>query len=643
MKKIKFFVLTIAVMLCMTINVNADTVTNWSELKSCLEKEGNIECVTQTEIVEDNSVSGSRIKVAPGSKKLVLGKKLTVKTYIWANSGATLNVDGDIDAEGEYLFYVYPDATLNLNSGKIVSTYKNATELKPGRFIVIYGGTNDRSLPANVTVKKDVELKNGVINITDDSNAAYNINVNFAGKITNETNLTYPLIYVDGGIKNGMPKITIDEGAVINSSSGTAVYGAGNAHFIINGGEITGVTAIEIRAGKLDVLGGKITGTSKTFSTESNGSGTTVTGAGIAVSQHTTALPIEANIKGGTISGLESVYLAFLEANNNKDIVSLTIEGGTFNTDVTSYIKAGLISKKIGENYVVGKENNINLEKVTIHGEIKVDKTKAIAGEIVGITTTADEGYELKTINVVDKNGNEIEVKDNKFTMPNNEVTIKVEFIKIETTTKLPTVDTTIEVKEVVIAVKETEEIQNVLLETLNKNKELASIAEDKAIKIEVEIGTVDTTKIDAKKVEAIKKKAGNAKITNFFDITVAVKETATDKAIATLPELTKEIELMILLPEDLKNTNNKIERKYYVVREHDGKVELLDATISKDGKHLVFSSDRFSTYALAYEDNIKTNPKTEDNIVINTLLATISVLGMCGSVYYIKKNGLKN
>jgi len=67
----------------------------------------------------------------------------------------------------------------------------------------------------------------------------------------------------------------------------------------------------------------------------------------------------------------------------------------------------------------------------------------------------------------------------------------------------------------------------------------------------------------------------------------------------------------------------------------------MLNATLSEDGKSLVFKTDKFSTYALAYEDNIKTNPQTGDNVLFSIIATSMSIVGMCGAVYYVKRKKL--
>ena len=71
------------------------------------------------------------------------------------------------------------------------------------------------------------------------------------------------------------------------------------------------------------------------------------------------------------------------------------------------------------------------------NGEVIIDKANAAKGSDVTITPKADEGYELGSIKVTDRKGNEIKLTDNgdgtyTFTMPESKVNIDVSFKKIE-------------------------------------------------------------------------------------------------------------------------------------------------------------------------------------------------------------------
>ncbi len=66
----------------------------------------------------------------------------------------------------------------------------------------------------------------------------------------------------------------------------------------------------------------------------------------------------------------------------------------------------------------------------TGEGEVEVDED-AYAGEEVEVKVSPKFGWLVEQIVVIDENGNEVEVKDNKFVMPDSSITIEVTFKKI--------------------------------------------------------------------------------------------------------------------------------------------------------------------------------------------------------------------
>jgi len=68
----------------------------------------------------------------------------------------------------------------------------------------------------------------------------------------------------------------------------------------------------------------------------------------------------------------------------------------------------------------------------TKNGKVTVDKEAPAAGEEVTITVETDKGYKLTKLEVKDSEGNDVTVTDNKFTMPENNITISAEFEAIE-------------------------------------------------------------------------------------------------------------------------------------------------------------------------------------------------------------------
>lgn len=180
----------------------------------------------------------------------------------------------------------------------------------------------------------------------------------------------------NGSMKNGVPEcgpttITINGGKIIGG--GTGIYHPQVGQLMINNGEITGKTGVEIRAGGLIVSGGTITATGDSISTNPNGNGTTTVGAAIAVVQHTTKQPINVKINGGSFNGVSALYEANLQKNPEEATkqVGIVVDGGTFNGDVNKddvdasklLINGGTFTKKESgaEKYLAnGKELDSN-------------------------------------------------------------------------------------------------------------------------------------------------------------------------------------------------------------------------------------------------------------------------------------------
>ena len=97
-------------------------------------------------------------------------------------------------------------------------------------------------------------------------------------------------------------------------------------------------------------------------------------------------------------------------------------------------------------------------------------------------------------------------------------------------------------------------------------------------------------------------------------------------------------------MPTDLLDVAEGYTRVFYIIREHDGKVELLETKV-EDGE-LVFESDKFSTYAIAYKDVENSGegeaesepvvdteksdiPQTGDNVVTYIILAAVAMIGI--------------
>ncbi|MCD7829529.1 MAG: hypothetical protein LUG58_03745, partial [Clostridiales bacterium] len=267
-----------------------------------------------------------------------------------SNSGPSLSAD--------YAVQIYSEATVNIYSGTITAT------------------------TCGVYVKK------GTLTVEGGK-----ISSNGLGISTNGTNNTdyYP------------NTITINGGEI------SGAYGmylpAVNSITTVTGGTITGsVTGIEIRAGLLTVTGGTIKSTyTDTFATENNGSGTTVVGAGVAVSQHTTDNAITVIISGGEISGIYGVYEINYNTTNNST-VSVNATEATDGSSATitttdSSQGAAVYSTSLDESSTSTAKNSntsVALSAGTYNTDVSAYTTDTSAA--VATTTTTDEDGNNSTV-----------------------------------------------------------------------------------------------------------------------------------------------------------------------------------------------------------------------------------------------------
>ena len=192
----------------------------------------------------------------------------------------------------------------------------------------------------------------------------------FLGKYTNDeissnyanTSTFYTLNIIDSKIL-GYAQAIIGNGALhgtiinienseITATDGWAIYHPQYGILNVKGTNttITGGTAIEMRAGILNVEAGTITATAafEIGKKEDAASGTSMMGVAVAVSQHTTNLDTQVNISGGTLNATDANGKAVYEEDimdGQSENIALNLAGGTFNAPVES---------KNGINYISG-------------------------------------------------------------------------------------------------------------------------------------------------------------------------------------------------------------------------------------------------------------------------------------------------
>ncbi len=237
---------------------------------------------------------------------------------ITVNNGKTFKIDlGDNTVE-----------QVTVKKGDV--TVDNGKISNPGGQGLMINPISEDSV--HVTIGKDAEVSGRwavtVFNVDNTDSASSTVDV--YGK-------TQGNIFVSGNLHSGNTVVNVYDGAVVEGGNDKGNIGiAGNGWSTINimsGATVTGYTGVEVRAGVLNVEdGATIIGTGVPTDFTPNNNGTTTEGAGIGVSQHTTYLPINVNISGGTITAYTPLYQINSQDSTDEDLakININVTGGTF-------------------------------------------------------------------------------------------------------------------------------------------------------------------------------------------------------------------------------------------------------------------------------------------------------------------------
>ena len=313
-----------------------------------------------------------------------------------ADANGAITLDDDVTLASTWYISDGKTYTLNLN-GHTLSGGSPVIQLTHGKLIINGVGTVKESTPyfgavlikgsknasdenySVLEVNSNVTLE-GWAPIFVDQNAAkaYGVSVTVNGAVLNGVTDN------EGGIGNGLyvngsithtenaPEISLKNTTI--TATGEGMYLAGYAKTTLTDCDISGVTGIEIRAGELTVNGGSITGTATPIGVAPNGNGSTVTGAGIAVSQHTTMLPLTVTVNGSNVKGYSAFYqvdtlaemgdnaggkkftkeqvaeaVAKITLSVNEGVYTATGEDGqaVYSENKTGFVSAGIFSSEV--------------------------------------------------------------------------------------------------------------------------------------------------------------------------------------------------------------------------------------------------------------------------------------------------------
>ena len=513
----------------------------------------------------------SKIDAADGSLTIKLDKDYTEDLVIGENKNITLDLNGNTLttwAKVEKGNLIVDDTA---GDGKLVNR-QYAIEVSNGSFTLKNGTIESKKNYAIYGLNDSLITINGGSIIADGDYACLGSN-NTTGDAT---------FVINGGTL---------------TSKWQAIYLANPVGLTVNGGTING--GIALRMGVLNITGGTIN-------------------AVIEDASQYDLIEDYYSLNNGypwlsdAIFAMSGTYTTTSEKGNGLEI---NITGGTINA------KNGLGSALV--IYDIGKvEQDI---KVNISGDAVLNSTATDRGaydilnlEDIGITnpkTGYGEHYNsVKTIITGGTFSSDVtEYLDNVvYEQDENGKVVEIIYETELDTDNLP--------EDSYIGIPDSEDLEEVLLESLAGNDDIDT--EYKNVSINVMFEDKEVEELSEEIEKATSKIGDDVQVLKYFDLSIKVVDTDNDDELGSITELTKKIKFSLTLPEELPEVKEGFTRKYYIIRVHGTEVEVLDATLNEEGNEVIFETDKFSEYALAYNDveessNETTTPEEKKDEVV--------------------------
>ena len=403
-----------------------------------------------------------------------------------------------------------------------------------------------------------VTIKNGTI---DAEKYALYVNANNGNAVLNiESDVTVKAVE--------WAVLIVNEGSVLNTKGN--LISTGN-YATINGSGNTGCGGVEV-----NILGGSVTNENVTAvyfpnTTELNISGGTITGA-TAVYHKSGKL----NITDGELIGAGAkVEYVYHPSGCNETGDALVIEacdypGGVPVVSITGGTFISENNQAIGY-YQQTEEYKLANEKFITGGAFSSDISEHVPA---GYVTNKVYTYEVDMY----------EVKLNRPYVTNDYITEDDEI--------------TGEI-EIGVASELEGELENIFEQEIESNETLKqALLDGKSVNIHVQIDRVEESDINEDELDAIISVADGASFVKFYDITLAMIADGTQ--IDTISEISNKLTFKVFIPEDLIKDG----RTFFMYRYHKGEVEKITGELDEEN-YFTFETDKFSTYVLAYEDEV--------------------------------------
>ena len=183
------------------------------------------------------------------------------------------------------------------------------------------------------------------------------------------------------------------------------------------------------------------------------------------------------------------------------------------------------------------------------------------------------------------------------------------------------------------------------LIDKILTDQEQSQVAEGAEVMIylKVEDITNDTPTEHKKEAEA---KAGDAEIGMYLDINLFKQVGDTTEKQVTETDGT--VCVTITIPDNLINTDPSVTRTYKIIRVYEDEngnliTDVIEGIFNPEDNTYIFETDKFSTYALAYED--LDSPQTGDNSMMGLWIALLFVFSfgvVTIAVYGNKRKSVK-
>lgn len=562
------------------------------------------------------------------------------------NNKGTLDINGagtiDNVTHGKAAIYNELGATATLNGGTYTRSQENGSSSTDNGGNTYYNIVNHGTMTINenVVVKQDGQfsslLENGWYDGSENGSGTRSVLIINGGTFSGGLNTIKNDDYGDLTINNGTFE-NVSQAALLNWNIAT-----------VNGGTFTSKSNV--------ILNGRLNATMDQGIL-------TITGGKFVAAQGEDVI---AKMGGG----------------NDDSLNGINITGGTYSSDVSQYVDSDYKVHYVDGDYIIAPmTTKITLssaqENIHVGDSLTLKATVEPSDSLDAVTWSSSD----KTVATVDANGKVTAIGAGKATITatagNKTATCEVTVYEVESDVEAPFIDTSKPVDEVTVGINDEESQQNIsdtltsIVDDITNGKEVTSVSDEtvKNIKEAIDKGQVISTEVQVTPVKKTEVNAQdkkvledyiideNVNIAQYLDINILVK--ADDQVIGEINQLNKESTFTVAIPEDLMKEG----RTFYVIRVHDGKAEKLDTVENEDGT-LTFKTDKFSTYALAYEDVQKSppipgftpdnnqqvtntqntqetakKPKTGDtsNIALYGAMALIS-LGLVGAIVLKKK-----